>query len=53
MMWRASVRAERGTLIKHFGSVKRMREASVEDLGEVVPAGIAVDLYSALSIVVE
>lgn len=35
-------------LIKHFGSLKKMREASREDLGEVVPEQVANDLYAAL-----
>ena len=35
-------------LIKRFGSLKRMREASVEELGEVVPAAVAESLHRAL-----
>jgi excinuclease ABC subunit C len=35
-------------LIKHFGSLKKMRAASEEDLGEVVPGQVASDLYAAL-----
>lgn len=35
-------------LIKHFGSVKKMREASIEDLAEVVPDKVAADLHAAL-----
>jgi excinuclease ABC subunit C len=35
-------------LIRHFGSLKKMRSASEEDLGEVVPSRVASDLYSAL-----
>jgi excinuclease ABC subunit C len=35
-------------LIARFGSVKRMREASVSDLGDVVPDRVATDLYNAL-----
>jgi excinuclease ABC subunit C len=35
-------------LIKHFGSLKRMRAASREDLEEVVPGNVASDLYAAL-----
>lgn len=35
-------------LIKKFGSVKRMREASISDLGTVVPDRVAVELYEVL-----
>ncbi|NND85541.1 MAG: excinuclease ABC subunit UvrC [Acidimicrobiia bacterium] len=35
-------------LIKAFGSVKRMRAASADDLAEVVPSGVAANLYAAL-----
>jgi excinuclease ABC subunit C len=35
-------------LIARFGSVKRMREASVSDLSDVVPDRVATDLYNAL-----
>ncbi|MGD2044474.1 MAG: excinuclease ABC subunit UvrC [Acidimicrobiia bacterium] len=35
-------------LIRHFGSLKKMRAASEEDLGEVVPDRVASDLYAAL-----
>ncbi len=35
-------------LIKHFGSLKKMRAASAEDLNEVVPEQVAADLYAAL-----
>jgi excinuclease ABC subunit C len=35
-------------LIKHFGSLKRMRAASRDDLEEVVPGNVASDLYAAL-----
>ena len=35
-------------LIRRFGSVKRMREADIDDLAEVVPDKVAVDLYDAL-----
>jgi excinuclease ABC subunit C len=35
-------------LIKHFGSLKKMRAASEEDLGEVVPGQVASELYAAL-----
>ncbi len=35
-------------LIRRFGSVKKMREASIDDLAEVVPDTVAHDLYDAL-----
>jgi excinuclease ABC subunit C len=35
-------------LIKHFGSLKKMRSATREDLSEVVPEQVASDLYAAL-----
>ena len=35
-------------LIKKFGSVKRMRAASVSDLGDVVPDSVATELHKAL-----
>ena len=35
-------------LIKRFGSVKKMREAGIEDLAEVVPDKVASDLFVAL-----
>ena len=35
-------------LIKRFGSVKRMREASIEDLADVVPDKVAAELFDAL-----
>ena len=35
-------------LLKHFGSLKKMRAASEEDLNEVVPGQVASDLYAAL-----
>src|SRR5918996_77873 len=35
-------------LIRHFGSLKRMRSADVEQLSEVVPGRVAEDLYAAL-----
>ncbi len=35
-------------LIKRFGSVKRMREASVSELADVVPDRVANELYEAL-----
>lgn len=35
-------------LLKHFKSLKRMREASVEELSEVVPRNVALNLYNEL-----
>ncbi len=35
-------------LIKHFGSLKKMRAATEQDLTEVVPEQVAADLYAAL-----
>jgi len=35
-------------LVRRFGSVKKMREASIDDLAEVVPDTVAHDLYDAL-----
>ena len=35
-------------LVRRFGSVKRMREATIDDLAEVVPDTVARDLYDAL-----
>ena len=35
-------------LIRRFGSLKKIREASREDLAEVVPGNVAAELYSAL-----
>ena len=35
-------------LIRAFGSVKRLREADVDDLAAVVPSRVAADLYEAL-----
>ena len=35
-------------LLRRFGSLKRIRAASLEDLGEVVPKTVADDLYAAL-----
>jgi excinuclease ABC subunit C len=35
-------------LLRRFGSVKRLREADVEELAEVVPTRVATDLYEAL-----
>ncbi len=36
------------TLLRRFGSVKKMREASRDDLAAVLPDGVAADLYAAL-----
>jgi excinuclease ABC subunit C len=36
------------TLLRRFGSLKKLREATVEELSEVVPEATAADLYSAL-----
>jgi excinuclease ABC subunit C len=35
-------------LLRHFGSLKKMREAGTEDLARVVPEKVAADLYAAL-----
>ena len=35
-------------LLKHFGSLKKIREATVEDIAQVVPESVAAALYSAL-----
>ena len=35
-------------LLRHFGSLKKIRAASEQDLGEVVPSRVASDLYAAL-----
>ncbi len=35
-------------LIKHFGSLKKMRSATQDELAEVLPGQVASDLYSAL-----
>ncbi|MGD2101291.1 MAG: excinuclease ABC subunit UvrC [Acidimicrobiia bacterium] len=35
-------------LLKHFGSLKKIRAASEEDLSEVVPSGVASELYASL-----
>jgi excinuclease UvrABC nuclease subunit len=34
--------------LKHFGSLKRIRAASTDELAEVVPETVANDLYAAL-----
>jgi excinuclease ABC subunit C len=38
----------RQALLQHFGSLKVMRDASVEELGEVVPAAVAAELHRVL-----
>ena len=35
-------------LLKHFGSLKQIRQAGVAELAEVVPGTVATDLYAAL-----
>ena len=35
----------KGALLRRFGSLRRLREANVEQLAEVVPAAVADDLY--------
>jgi len=35
-------------LLRHFGSLKRLRSADLEQLSEVVPGSVARDLYAAL-----
>jgi excinuclease ABC subunit C len=35
-------------LLRRFGSIARMREAGVEELGRVVPAGVATAVHAAL-----
>ncbi len=35
-------------LIREFGSLKKIRAATVEDLGTVLPRGVAADLYAVL-----
>ena len=35
-------------LLKHFGSLKKIREATVKDIAQVVPESVAAALYSAL-----
>ncbi len=40
--------ARKTALLRRFGSLKRMREASREDLADVVPERVAGDLYAAL-----
>jgi len=40
--------ARKKALLRKFGSLKRMRQASQEELAEVVPAAVAADLYNVL-----
>ena len=40
--------ARKAALVRRFGSMKRMREASPEDLAEVVPASVAARVHEAL-----
>jgi excinuclease ABC subunit C len=40
--------ARKKVLVRRFGSLKAMREATVAELGEVVPESVAEDLYAAL-----
>ncbi len=40
--------ARRKALLRRFGSLAKMREAGVEDLGRVVPAGVAAAVHAAL-----
>jgi excinuclease ABC subunit C len=40
--------ARKKLLLRHFGSLKKMRGASEEELAGVVPAGVATDLYETL-----
>ena len=40
--------ARKKALMKTFKSMKRMREASVEELSQVVPKGVAQSLYDRL-----
>ena len=35
-------------LVRRFGSLKRIREADIAALSEIVPAGVARDLHAAL-----
>lgn len=35
-------------LLRRFGSLKRIRDASEAELAEMVPEGVATDLYAAL-----
>ena len=40
--------ARKKRLLRHFGSLKRMRAADVESLAQLVPDQVATDLYAAL-----
>jgi excinuclease ABC subunit C len=40
--------ARKRALLRKFGSLKRLREADPDQLAEVVPAGVATELYEAL-----
>jgi excinuclease ABC subunit C len=40
--------ARKKALLRKFGSLKRIREADVEELGEVIPAAVAARLHDAL-----
>ena len=40
--------ARKKALVRTFGSVKKMREASVSQLAEVVPLRVAENLYATL-----
>jgi excinuclease ABC subunit C len=40
--------ARKRALLRHFGSLKRMQEADVDAIAEVVPAGVAADLHERL-----
>lgn len=33
-------------LLKHFGSLKKLREASIDDISEVVPKNVALEIYN-------
>ena len=41
-------RIRKEKLIKRFGSVKRIREASLEELNEILPANVAEKVYREL-----
>jgi excinuclease ABC subunit C len=40
--------ARRKALLRHFGSVKKMRQADISDLADVVPDKVARALYQSL-----
>ena len=40
--------ARKKALIRHFGSLKKMRKAEKDELAEVVPQAVADDLFAAL-----